>query len=519
MDLDLKNLPSSEVTLQKIILQFHQVITTQQQTLLAQQEELISYKEKYARLIEEIRLSKQQRFSPTSEKSAQSDLFDEAGIELDDEVKDSISDEIHVNGHTRKKHPVRQKLPLDIPRETIVHDLPEEEKHCDCGAQLAKIGEEVTEQLKYIPAKLTVLQHVRYKWACKPCQENVKIAAMPVLLLPKSIATPELVAHTLVSKYVDHIPLYRQQAIWQRLDIHLPRNSLCGWVIKVAELCEPLVALLRENIVKNSYVQADETPVQVLQEIGRANTTKSTMWAYKGGGIDHPSIVFEYQETRGGQHPQYFLRGFQGFLQSDAYSGYNFVEKDPGITHVGCMAHARRPFAQLAKLAKQTGTAHDSLKYFRQLYAIEKTAKEQQLSSEQRYALRQQHAPPILEKLKFWLQQRLTTTPAQHKLGQAIGYALTHWQTLTSYLHDGRIEIDNNAIENLIRPFAIGRKNWLFMGSPAGAKAGATLYSLIATCKGNHVEPYTYFVHILHRIRLCKTQDDYRELLPQHVTL
>jgi len=229
--------------------------------------ELSLYKEKYARLIEEIRLARQQRFSFSSEKNIlQSDLFDEAGIELPEELRDQLGEEeIQVDSHIRKKHPVRKRLPAWLPREVIVHDVTEEEKTCGCGEQLVRIGEETSEQLKYIPAKISVIQHVRPKYACKPCQENVKIAPMPILLLPKSIATPELVAHTIISKYTDHLPLYRQESIWERMEIDMPRSSLCGWILKVAELCEPLPYQLRKIILAYDYAQADETTVQVLE--------------------------------------------------------------------------------------------------------------------------------------------------------------------------------------------------------------------------------------------------------------
>ena len=241
MEIDLKNLPDSPELLQKMLFQM--------------QSELISYKEKYIRLIEELRLARQQRFAPSSEKNIlQPDLFDEAGVELTDELKAQIEEVTESKNQFPRNHPVRRSLPKDFPRERIVHDIPESEKICACGAHLVQIGEEITEQLKYIPAQLSVIQHVRPKYACKPCQENVKIAAMPMLLLPKSIATPELVAHTIVTKYADHIPLYRQEAIWQRLEIDLPRSSLCAWILKTAELCEPLVRCLRELVLQGGYI-------------------------------------------------------------------------------------------------------------------------------------------------------------------------------------------------------------------------------------------------------------------------
>lgn len=517
MKIDTKNLPNSLELSHEIILSLHQSLTEKEN-------ELSSFKSKYDGLIEQIRLARQQRFAPKSEKNvAQSDIFDEAGVELDEAVKEQINDtndnEITVAAHTRKKHPVRKPLPQDLPREVIIHDIADSDKICACGKHLVKIGEEITEQLKYIPAQLSVVQHVRPKYACKPCQENVKIAPMPVLLLPKSIATPELVAQTIIAKYCDHLPLYRQERIWNRLEVDLPRNSLCGWILKTAEICEPLVKLLQKNIIAYDIAQADETTVQVMNEPGRANTSKSYMWCYRGGFDNNLSIVYEYHETRGGYHAEQFLSGFQGFLQTDAYVGYNFVDKNAKIISVGCHAHARRPFAELVKIATAPSLAHQAISFYRKLYAVEDAARKKNLSPKDRFELRNQHAAPILEAFKKWLDHHLTKTSEHGKIGKAIRYCLSNWVELTNYLKDGRIEIDNNRLENAIRPFALGRKNWLFMGSQAGAKAGATFYSLIETCKANNIEPYKYFCAMLHKIRLCQTDEDYQKLLPQNIRL
>lgn len=283
---------------------------------------------------------------------------------------------------------------------------------------------------------------------------------MPTLLLPKSIATPELVAHTIVSKYADHLPLYRQESIWQRMEIDMPRSSLCGWLLKTAELCMPLFTELQKNIIQSSYVQADETTIQVLDEVGRSNTTKSFMWCYRNHE-KNPTIVFDYEETRGGYHAAQFLQGFNGYLQTDAYSGYYWARDHETIISVGCNAHARRPFAELAKLSKG-GLASDALKFYAKLYAIEKEAREKNLSHHDRYQLRLNKAPSIWDAFKKWLEHHLPKTSEQGKIGKAIRYCLKHLTKLTNYLLDGRVEIDNNLVENAIRPFALGRKNWLF---------------------------------------------------------
>jgi transposase len=519
MKIALEKSPQSRKDLQKMVAILQQEIEHQKNQIASQQNEINAYKNRYALLLEQIRLERTRRFSSSSEKNPlQPDLFDEPGIELSEEVKAQLTDTVEVASHRRRKHPVRKPLPADIPRKIILHDVPESEKICACGEGLVRIGEETCEQLTYVPAQIYVIRHVRPKYACKPCQGSVKITAMPKLLLPKSLATPELMAHILVSKYCDHLPLYRQEAIWKRLEIDLPRSSLCGWVLKTADICAPLIEQLQKQIVGYDYVQADETTVQVLAEVGRDNRTKSYMWAYRGGG-NQPSIVYEYQETRGGYHARQFLSGFKGFLQSDAYSGYNWTQEDAGIVSVGCHAHARRGFTDVAKANKTPGLAQEALQFYRKLYAVEKAAREHQLAPEARFKLRQEKSLPILDAFKQWLDHYVVKTAEQSPLGKAMRYAVTHWPKLVNYLKDGRIEIDNNLIENAIRPFALGRKNWLFNGSPAGARAGAAFFSLIETCKANHVDPYRYLRTMLNRIRDCVTEEDYKNLLPQFIMI
>jgi transposase len=523
MKVDVKNLPESLELSHKIIASLYQDLLEKQSELTSTQSQAESYKAKYENILEQIKLAKQQRFAPSSEKDIlHLDMFDEAGVELPVDVQEQLSDKddnVTVSGHTKKKKPKRCALPKDLPREEVIHDIPDDEKVCGCGEHLIKIGEELTEQLKYIPAKLSVVVHVRPKYACKPCQENVKIAAMPSMLLPKSIATPELVAHIIIAKYCDHLPLYRQEQMWKRIAVNLPRSSLCGWVLKTAELCEPLIGLLRESITSYDYAQADETTVQVMNEKDRKNTSKSYMWCYRGGGDHHSNIVYEYQETRGGYHAEKFLSGFKGYLQTDAYSGYNWVDKNKDIIAVGCHAHARRNFADLVKMSKTPGLAHQGVIFYKKLYKIEKHARENNLTPEQRHALRKKESKPILDAFKQWLDHHHTKTSEKGKIGKAIRYCLNHWKQLASFLKDGRVEIDNNLLENTIRPFAIGRKNWMFMGSPSGAKAGATFYSLIETCKANSIDPQKYLTQMLHKIRSCKSDDDYRKLLPQNMQM
>ena len=415
--------------------------------------------------------------------------------------------------YTRNK-PKRRTLPDDLPREVIEHDIPEQGKQCACGCLKQRIGEEVTEQLEIIPAQLKVIAHVRPKYACNRCDEGVSIASLPMLFLPKSMAAPSLVAHTIVSKYQNHLPLYRQEKIWEGMGIHIPRNTASGWVIQAAEVCMPMREALIRALLESNYLQADETPLQVMNEPGRNNTSTSYMWVYQSAKPDKKIILFDYRETRQALWPKEILNGYQGYLQTDGYNGYDWVSQHPDIIHLGCMAHARRPFTELVKLAKTTGKSHQAVAFFQKLYAIEKQAKVEKLSPEQRYQLRLSKAVPLLNEMKHWLEQSLRHAVPQSKLGNALTYMQQRWKELNHYLLDGILEIDNNAIENQIRPFALGRKNWLFAATPNGANACALFYSLIATANANSWNTFDYLRVLFENIRACKSLQDYTKLLP-----
>ncbi|HAT6820654.1 TPA: IS66 family transposase [Legionella pneumophila] len=490
-----------------------QSISELQALVLALQEENVTLKQNYERVLEQFRLAQQQRFSRSSESNVlQMELqFDEAeaipAAELPEE-----ENTVTIT-YTRNK-PKRQTLPDDLPREVIEHDIPEQDKQCVCGCLKQRIGEEVTEQLEIIPAQLKVIAHVRPKYACNRCDEGVSIAPMPRLFLPKSMAAPSLVAHTIVSKYQNHLPLYRQEKIWEGMGIHIPRNTACGWVIHAAEVCMPMREALISALLTSHYLQADETPLQVMNEPGRNNTSNSYMWVYQSAKPDKKVILFDYRETRQALWPKEILSGYQGYLQTDGYSGYDWVNQHPDIIHLGCMAHARRPFAELVKLAKTTGKSHQAVAFFQKLYAIEKQAKVEKLSPEQRHQLRLSKALPILNEMEQWLEQSIRHAVPQSKLGNALAYMQQRWKELNHYLLDGILEIDNNAIENQIRPFALGRKNWLFAATPNGAHASALFYSLIATANANGCNPFDYLRALFQNIRACRNQHDYNKLLP-----
>jgi transposase len=391
---------------------------------------------------------------------------------------------IAIKGHTRKKKG-RKSLPEDLPRVEVVHDLPEEEKQCACGAQLSRIGEETCEKLDYIPAKMQVIRHIRPKYACKACEgveddgSTVKIVPPPEQLIPKSLATEGLLAHIAVSKFADALPLYRQQKIFKRLGVDLSRATLANWMIQTAERCRPVIGLLHQEIRSGPLINIDESPLQVLKEPGRSNTAKSFMWVFCGGPPARPAVLYQYHPTRSGQAALGLLDGYRGYVQSDGYSGYDHLTGRPGIVHLGCMVHVRRKFMDVVKVRKKArgkqaaskGLADEALDFIGALYHIERQARAQALSPEQIRDLRQQEAKPILDRFKNWLDVHHPQVPPKSLVGKAIQYALNQWDKLGVYIEDGLLKPDNNVAENAIRPFVLGRKNWLFAGAPKGAEA------------------------------------------------
>ena len=437
---------------------------------------------------------------------------------------------IAIIGHTRKKRG-RKPLPADLPRVEVVHDIPEAEKRCACGAVLSRIGEETCEKLDYIPAKIQVIRHIRPKYACKACEgveddgPTVKIASPSAQLIPKSIATEGLLAHVAVSKFADALPLYRQQKIFNRLGVDLSRATLANWMIQAAERCQPIIDLLQQEIRSGPSINIDESPVQVLKEPGRSNTAKSYMWIFCGGPPTRPVVSFQYHPTRSGQAALGLVDDYQGYIQTDGYSGYDHLTARPGITHLGCMVHVRRKFMDVVKIRKKNrgkqaaskGLADEALDFIGALYRIESQAREQELSHDQIRDLRQKEARPILDRFKTWLEVYHPQVPPKSQLGKAIQYALNQWDKLVVYIEDGFLKPDNNLAENAIRPFVLGRKNWLFAGAPKGAEASATFFSLIETAKVNGLEPYGYLRYLFTGLIHAHSEADFLKLLPNRV--
>ena len=493
----------------------------------SERDEIAALKARIAILEEQLRLATAKTFAPKSEKLAslaQLDLFNEAeafGAKPDDPAE---AREIEVPAHARARGK-RKPIDATLPRVRVEHDIPEAKKTCACGCQLTRIGEVTSEQFDLIPARAQVLQHVRFKYACRNCEGTshdgsaVVTAEMPAQPIPKSNASPGLAAHIATSKYADGLPLYRLEGILARSRIHVSRTTQATWMIRLGELVTPLINLLHETQLSYDILQMDETSVQVLKEDGRPATAKSYMWVRRGGPPGRRIILFDYAPSRAGAIPMRLLDEYKGYLQSDAYGGYNAAAKRDGVIHVGCLDHARRKFieavkAQHAIVGGERGLAPEALLIIRKIYAIEKLAREARMTPEQRHALRDDRARPIWDELRAWLDRNRNAAPPLSLTGKAIGYLADEWSRLVRYLDDGRLEVSNVLCENAIRPFVVGRKAWLFCDTPAGAHASARLYSLVQTAKAAGIDPFTYLKAVFTHLPQAKTLEDVEALLP-----
>lgn len=400
----------------------------------------------------------------------------------------------------------RQPLPAHLPRERIEHDLTAAEQICPgCGHGRVRIGAEVSEQLDYRPASLYVVEHVRHTYACPACSRTadpadagpatITTASVPATPLPKGLSGPGLLAQVVVSKFADHLPLYRQADIFARQGVALARSTLGDWLAVVADLLQPLVTRLADRVRQSRVLQTDDTPVPV-QAPGTQKTKTGHLWAYLGDA-DHPYVVFDYTPTYSGEGPRQFLGDYAGFLQADALQQYNalFVRPPPRPTEVGCWAHARRKFYDAR--GSEPVLADEALTRIRQLYEVERAAPD--LPDADRVALRQRDARPVADAFFAWLENLQPQALPKSPFGQAVRYALAQRAALLRYLEHGFLAIDNNASERALRAVAVGRKNWLFAGSDAGGQTAAVLYSLVGTCRRLAVEPWAYLRDVLAR--------------------
>jgi len=407
-------------------------------------------------------------------------------------------------------------LPANLPREDNIIDLSEKEKQCSCGCQMDEIGVEVSEKLDVVPAQFKVIRTIRKKYACKKCEMLVKIAPIEVQLLPKSMATAGLVSYIMISKFSDHLPLYRLESIFERHGVELSRTSMARWMVSVGQQLFPLKNLLRDELLSGDYIHSDETRVQVLAEKGKTAESLSYMWVQARGG-PNPIVLYEYDSSRSSEVPIKLLEGFKGYLQVDGYGGYNAFCKLDGVWRLGCFAHARRKFFEATKVSKKPGLANHGLKFIQKLYKIEDAIKN--LSPDERYQIRKRDSLPIVERFKIWLDEQQSKVPPKSILGKAVNYATEQWPYLIRYLERGDLQIDNNFIENAIRPFALGRKNWLFSQSVEGAESSSVIYSLIETAKANGLNPFLYLREVLEKLPQAKTCDDFEALLPTRIKM
>jgi transposase len=406
-------------------------------------------------------------------------------------------------------------LPAHLPRRTIVHapascDCP------DCGARMRPLGEDVSEMLNFVPGYFEVLRHVRPKLSCGVCSRIVQEAA-PSRPIVRGLPTAAMMAQVMVSKYADHCPLYRQQAIYRRAGVDLERATMASWMGDGSKLLDPLVAALGRYVRSAEKLHADDTPVPVL-EPGRGKTRTARLWTYvrddrPSGSLDPPAVWYRYAPDRRGRHPQDHLAGYRGILQADGFAGYGELYKDGRIIEAACMAHARRKFYDLY-VTDRSPLAQEAIRRIGQLYTIEREIRGQ--TPGVRGAVRQQRSLPILTELHTWLTGTLQTVSAKSPIAGAIKYSLVRWAALARFCADGRIEIDNNTAERSIRGVVLGKKNFLFMGADTGGERAANLYSLIATCQLNQIDPHAYLQYVLERIA------DHRinridELLPWNV--
>ena len=396
----------------------------------------------------------------------------------------------------RRSRPARKPIPEDLPREVVTH-LPAH-SHCpDCGGALRQFGEDVSEQLERVPASFKVIRHVRPKFACAGC-ESVVEAPAPARPIDRGLPGPGLLAHVQVSKYADHLPLYRQSQIYAREGVDLDRSTLAGWVGAASELLTPLVDEIRKHVLAAAKIHADDTPVPVLAP-GNGKTKTGRLWTYvrddrPAGYSTAPAAWFTYSEDRKGEHPRRHLKDFKGALQADAYSGFHHLYGDGAIYEVACWAHTRRKFHDI-HVAHASPTTTEALARIGALYGIEEQIRGK--PAELRCSVRQAYARPLLVELRQWMDKTLRSLSTKSATAEAIRYALSRWRALTRYVDDGLLEIDNNAAERALRAVAIGRKNYLFMGADSGGHRAASLYSLIGTAKLNGLDPAFYLRTVL----------------------
>ena len=489
---------------------------------------LLEYQSKYLQIKERYDLLVYRKFMRSAEQlpadEKQPLLFASEGKETEAVQKEEEQEKTVVASHSRKK-PGRKPLDPSLPREEIIIDIPEDEKTCACGAFLTRIGEESSEKLEIIPERIVVKKTIRPKYACRHCEGTedeehgaVRIAQVQPSIIPRSIASASLVSWIFTHKFEDHLPYYRQEKQFERIGVVISRQDMCNWQQQAYENLTPLFALLKETVKSGPVIQMDETPVQVIREEGRDYTQKSYMWLALGGLPGKKVVWYEYHPTRAAYNAKAFLEGYRGYLQTDGYPGYDTAtEGNSAIIHVGCFAHARRKFFEAAKAVKKGQSAQEGIKHIRKLYLLEDELRSQGLKDEEFLTQRKARAGPILEAFRAWLLKRKDEVPSSLLLGKAIAYSLGQWDKMTAYLESPYLTPDNNACENAIRPFVLGRKNWLFSQSPKGAESSCGIYTLIETAKQNGLIPAHYLTALFEKAPLASSPEGWEKLLPLNI--
>jgi transposase len=505
--------------------------TEELQALIRQKDAKIEQLEaKVNWFMEQFRLAQHRQYGKSSEKGSpqeQLNLFNEAELIADNEPLPD-PEKVTITYEKAKGKPGRKEIPPNLPVEVIEYHLPEEELVCTrCGNQRHKISTEEHLELDIIPAKVRAIKHVRAVYGCRTCEREgtevpIVVAPAPKPVIPKSFASASSLAYVMMLKYVDGLPLYRQEKHFERMGITLGRSVLSNWMLKGADWLELIYGVMKQELLSREVLAADETTLQVLKEPGRAAETKSYMWLYRTGGrCDQPIVIFEYQMTRSPDHPKKFLRDFSGYLHVDGYAGYEDV---PNANLVGCWSHSRRKFDEAIKTLpayarKNPSTAREGLSMINSLFTIEQQLKG--CTPEERKDQRNKLSRPIVESFRVWLDSLVGATVPKSALGSAITYCRNQWPKLIRFLEDGRLELDNNRSERSIKPFVIGRKAWLFANTPRGARASAIIYSIVETAKENELNPFDYLVHLFRQLPNvdAKNPDILQGLLPWNVVL
>lgn len=474
----------------------------------ALKEEVTALTEEVQRLKEQLGLAQAARFGKKSEASKENPI--KTGQDLD-----ADSGVIHVNGYNRKKKSRGRLLDTSqLLRYKMYHDLANADKICACCKSALKcIGEDVSEQVEVIPQQLYVIEHIRYKYACTEC-ETVKMAEKPMSPIPKAMAGASLLTEIVINKYQYHLPLYRQCKIYASYDMLIPDNTLGNWIMRLGAGLECLSEALWPEILASRYLQADETPIKILKP-----EKKGYMWTYYAPHVGGGLVVFDLRLSRSGDIAMERLKDYKGLLQTDGYQGYDGLRKREDITGLGCLSHGRRKFSEAVKISSDhEGIAAELIEMLKPVYALEARMRAAGYSPHTKKRLRQKIAWPILKSVKHFLKINLPRVPPKSKLGNAVSYMLKQWKYLIGYLRHGQAEIDTNWIENEIRPIALGRKNWLFMGNEDCGGVHALFYSLILSCILNKLNPRLYIHYIITKIHdLRQGKVEAKALLPHTI--